>query len=80
MAAPAWPELEIRLAVVAPEKLASALPATNTLANFGRQGAANDQQQDFREATSSPSATLHSAWCGGGDSAGCNACPSLTGR
>jgi hypothetical protein len=33
----------------------------NTVANFGWPPSANDQPQDFREATSSPSASLQSA-------------------
>jgi hypothetical protein len=43
MGAAAWPGLKIQLAVVAPEKLATALPAMNTLAIFDRPGSANDQ-------------------------------------
>jgi hypothetical protein len=68
----------MQLAMVTPEKLATALPAANTLADSSRQGAANDQQQDFRKATSSPSASLQSAWFGGGGSASCNDFTSLS--
>jgi len=52
----------------------------NTLANVGWQGPANRQAQDFREAASSRSSSLQSAWRDGGGSASCNACPSLTAR
>jgi len=73
----AWPGSEVQLAVIVPEKLATALRATNTVADFSRQGAANDQAQDFREATSRPLAGLQSTWRGGGSSASCTACPYL---
>jgi len=59
--------------MVTPEKLATALPATNTLANFGRQEPENDQPQDFRTATWSLWSTLQSARFGGGGRASCNA-------
>jgi hypothetical protein len=36
--------------VVAPEKPATALLATNSVADFRREGLANDQPQGFREA------------------------------
>ena len=59
--------------MVTPEKLATALPATNTLANFGRQESEYYQPQDFRAATSSLWSTLQSARFGGGGRASCNA-------
>jgi hypothetical protein len=71
--ASAWLGLGIQLAGVVSEKRVSALPATNTLANFGWQGPTNDEPQNFRETTSSFSASLQSAWRGGGGSASCNA-------
>jgi len=63
-----------------PEKLATALPAKNTLVILGLPGLANDQYQDCQEADSSSLASVQSAWSGGGRSASCNACPSHTGR
>ena len=66
--------------MVAPEKLATALPATDSHANCGRQAAANDQEQALREATSSRSASMQSAWRGGSGSASRNACSSFTAR
>jgi hypothetical protein len=76
----AWSGLGFHLAVVVAEKLVTALTAMNTITNCGRQGSVNDQQPDFREATSSPLANLQSAWFGGRGSASCIACPSLTAR
>jgi len=70
--AAAQPGLNTHLAVVTPGKLATALLAAASLANFRRQGPPSDRQHDFREATSSHSVRLQSAWCGGGGSARCN--------
>jgi len=67
----AWPGMDVQLAVIVPENPTTGLPAMNTNANFGRQGLANNQPQDFREATSRPQSSLQSAWRGGGRSASC---------
>jgi len=52
----------------------------STLVILGLPGEAIDQYRDRQEADSSSMTSVQSAWCGGGGSARCIACPSLASR
>ena len=78
--APRWPAAHNQREAATVENPTSAPPATISEAmRIKRRKARGESAQVFWSPIW-PSASLQSAWCGGGGSASCNACPSFTGR